>query len=251
MAIMRLSDAPNYSWVATVCDDARTYDIIGRTERGGYTRVTMPVINTVRRKLGRSVTDTDIELIFRGNVECVIATDQGWSRPTELPMLSWDAPQPARVHGSVFGGPRGAGQGTRVYGPKMADRRAGDRVYSNLQLGISHPHEELGVIVGSHREFVVEGDTVSGTLTDLGAQLLLVRDGQKYIQPVGAAGTFKLWLRNGAVTRYRVDLEGVLDIQVQSGRRKVEVHQVTDTVLKDIGTTTFDVPDQARAKLGT
>ncbi|MGH7956079.1 MAG: hypothetical protein ACREH8_03595 [Opitutaceae bacterium] len=67
MAIMRLSDEPSYSWVATVADDARTYDIFGRTIRGGYTHVTMPVINTVRRKLGRSVTDTEIDLIFRGN----------------------------------------------------------------------------------------------------------------------------------------------------------------------------------------
>jgi hypothetical protein len=135
--------------------------------------------------------------------------------------------------------------------PRVADRRDGkDTPYSNLQLGISHPHEELGVIVGSYQELKVEGDVVTGSLTDLGAQLLLVRDGQKYIEPLRAAGTFKLWLRNGMVAKYQVTLEGVLRIHVQSGRRQVEVHQVTDTVLKDVGTTTLDVPDQARAKLG-
>jgi hypothetical protein len=127
---------------------------------------------------------------------------------------------------------------------------ARDRLYSNLQLAISHPHEELGVIVGSYEQLSVDGDVVTGSLTNLGAQLLLVRDGQKYIEPISASGTFKLWLRNGIVAKYQVTLEGWLNIHVQSGRRKVEVHQVTDTVLKDVGTTSFDVPDQARAKLG-
>jgi hypothetical protein len=29
------------------------------------------------------------------------------------------------------------------------------------------------------------------------------------------------------------------------------VHQITDTILQDVGTTIFEVPDQARVKLGT
>src|SRR5215213_6929285 len=85
VAVMRLSDKPNYSWVATVSDDARTYDIDGKTTRGGFTHVKMPAINAVRRRLGRSVTDTRIDMIFRGNVACVIETDNGWLRPEELP----------------------------------------------------------------------------------------------------------------------------------------------------------------------
>jgi hypothetical protein len=255
MAIMQLSDEPNYSWVATVSDDARTYDIFGRTIRGGFTHVKMPVINTVRRKLGRSVKDTQIDLIFRGNVDCVIDTDEGWRRPAELPMLAWDAGGAARsgvgTRGSTFGIPR-AVQGPRIFTPPVASQTsARDRLYSNLQLAISHPHEELGVIVGSYEQLNVEGDVVTGSLTNLGAQLLLVRDGQKYIEPISASGRFKLWLRNGIVAKYQVMLEGWLNIHVQSGRRKVEVHQVTDTILKDVGTTSFDVPDQARAKLGT
>lgn len=255
MAIMRLSDEPNYSWVATVSDDARTYDIFGRTILGGFTRVKMPVINTVRRKLGRSVKDTQIDLIFRGNVECVIDTDEGWKRPAELPMLAWDAGGAARLgaagRGSTLGIPRGV-QGTRIYSPPVASQgSARDRLYSNLQLAISHPHEELGVIVGSYEQLSVEDDVVTGSLTNLGAQLLLVRDGQEYIEPISATGTFKVWLRNGIVAKYQVTLQGLLNIHVQSGRRKVEVHQVTYTILKDVGTTSFDVPDQARAKLGT
>ena len=257
IAIMRLSDQPNYTWVATVSDDARTYDIFGKTIRGGFTHVKMPVINSVRRKLGRSVTDTQIDLIFRGNVECVIETDEGWRRPAELPMSSWNASESRRLRasvapGSVFGIPRGSIQGSTIHQPKVVDRNAGAaRTYSNLQLALSHPHEELGVIVGSHNELRIEGELVTGTLTDLGAQLLLVRDGQEYIEPIAATGTFKLWIRDGIVSKYQITLEGMLNVHLQSGRRRVEVHQVTDTILKDVGTTAFEVPAQAREKLGT
>ena len=46
--------------------------------------------------------------------------------------------------------------------------RANFEAARNLQLGISHPHEELGVIVGSHRELAIDGHVVSGVLTRLG-----------------------------------------------------------------------------------
>ena len=248
-AMMRLSDAPSYSWVATVSDDARTYEILGRTSRDGFTQVKMPVINSVRRQLGRSTADTQIELIFRGNVQCVIETEEGWKTLDEL--RSHTPPADTRRPGTAaFIHPRGSIRRPTLPRPPTADRGTNGR-YSNLQLGISHPHEELGVIVGSHETFEVAGEIVTGTLSDLGAQLLLVRDGQESIEPLRAAGSFKIWLHQGMVTRYRVELEGVLNIQVSSGRRKIQVHQVTETILSNIGTTTFEVPMQARLKLGS
>ncbi len=257
LATMRLSEQPNYSWVATISDDARTYDIIGQTSKAGYTRVKMPVINSVRRRLGRSVTDTQIEVIFRGNVACVLETDKGWMRPHELPPP--EEPDPFADLISPPTGPLSAGasipggimKGTvirRTRPPPEPDDTA-RRGYSNLQLAISHPHEELAVIIGSHSEFKPEGDVVSGTLSDLGAQLLLVRDGQKEITPVRAEGTFKLWLRDGIVSKYQVRLHGILTVDTPTSRRNIEVRQSTDTVIKDVGTTKFDVPATARTKL--
>lgn len=258
IAVMRLSAEPNYSWIATVADDARTYDIEGRTVRGGFTRVRMPVINSVRRKLGRSVTDTQIELVFRGNVACVIETEAGWKKPGELP-----APDPedyelghmpgSTGHAPIFGVKGGSGSVLRgsIMGPPASKGKApeGPQAYSNLQLGISHPHEDLGVIVSSHQNFKVEGEVASGTLTELGAQLLLVRDGQDQITPVRAAGTFKIWLRGGAVIKYQVQLEGILSVSGPAGRREISVQQTTNTLLKNVGTTTVEVPDEARRKL--
>ena len=250
MAIMRLSEQPNYSWVATVSDDARTYDIVGKTVRGEFTRVTMPLVNSLRRQVGRGVTDTDVEMIFRGNTACVIQTDDGWKTPAELP--AYDARNSDARRSSGYPGSTGrsrSGRPPSTGAAPISGRSRGDRGYSNLQLGISLPHEELAVIVGSHQEFKAEGDTVSGALTDLGAQLLLVRDGQESITPVRASGTFKLWLRDGMVVKYQVQLEGTLLVRVSSQSREVTVHQSTETVLKDVGTTRVEVPADARAKL--
>lgn len=253
VATMRLSEQPSYSWVATISDDARTYDVLGQTVRGGLTRVRMPVINSVRRQLGRSTTDTQIDLIFRGNVECVVETDDGWKRVSELPPTPPNEVQTSAAGTSILvpGLPWPAGGSGRIrIASGSGPRDAGPRSYSNLQLGISHPHEELGVIVGSHREWKVEGDVITGELTELGAQLLLVRDGQENIMPLNARGTFKIWLRDGMVAKYQVTLAGTLRVTVASGRKEIQVNQLSETVLKDIGTTTFEVPAEARAKLG-
>lgn len=263
LAAMRLSEQPNYSWIATVVDDARTYDIVGQTARDGYTLVKMPVINSVRRRLGRSVGDTSIEAIFHGNQRFVLRTDEGWKRIDELPWYSEEDPEFERMM-SLNNPPPSIGSAIPVpprprtgAGPLIVSRRGNsrgredddERAYSNLQLGITHPHEDLGVIVSAHQDWHVEGDVVTGTLTDLGAQLLLVRDGQKEITPVRAAGTFKLWIRDRMVTRYQVKLEGVLSVTTRSGRRQVEVNQTVNTEVRNVGTTQFDVPDEARRKL--
>jgi hypothetical protein len=255
LAAMKLSEVPSYAWTATVTDDARTYDIIGRTSRAGYSRVKMPLVNAVRRRLGRTSSEVDANYIFRGNVACVIETEQGWRRPDELEHTEFEAdPAPATIgptgHAPILGGP--------PLGPRSPAGRRGrggrdrpEAAYSNIQLGLSLPHEELAVIVTSHTSFVLEGDTVSGALTDLGAQLLLVRDGQQAIAPRKAAGTFKLWLQNGAVVKYQVRLEGLLSVEAGGVRREIVVQQRTDTAIRDVGTTLVDVPDQARLRLGS
>ena len=258
IAMMRLSDEPNYSWVATVSDDARTYDILGQTIRDGFTKVRMPVINSVRRQLRRSVMDTEVDFVFRGNVRCVINTEDGWKRPAELPLLPLNEAVAAELVGPIRPtqtatlGPGQLPRTSIVRMPRVADPRDGRlRAYSNLQLAISHPHEDLGVIIGSCEHFKVEGNIVSGSLTDLGAELLLVRDGQKYIQPLRAAGSFKVWLRDGRVAKYQVKLEGALNVHLPTGKRIVEVRQVTDTIVKEVGTTSFEIPAEAVMKLGT
>lgn len=262
VAVMRLAEIRNYAWASTVTDDARTYDILGRTQADGYSIVKLPLVNTLRRRVTQAGGDDRAEAIFRGTTRAVLRTDAGWKTLDELPEAPAPAPADRRMSGGGgFGGPGGGfggggmgGKGGRRRGAGGDGRSGGENdqgpLYSNLQFGLSLPHEELAVIVGSHQEWVIADGEIRGRLTDTAARLLLVRDGQREIEPLRAAGSFTIFLRDGAVVRYAVKLEGRLRIDTRAGRREVEVHQQAETRLIDVGTTKFDLPDEARAKLG-
>src|SRR5438067_6256253 len=84
LAAMKLPDAPNYSWVTTVDDDARTYTISGQTERKeDYSRVEMPLISSLRRRMGRnggSGTDAPVTFIFKGDENLVVDLNDEWKK---------------------------------------------------------------------------------------------------------------------------------------------------------------------------
>jgi hypothetical protein len=96
----------------------------------------------------------------------------------------------------------------------------------------------------------VADGVVSGTLTDVGARLLLVRDGQKEITPLRATGTFKLWVHNGGVAKFQIRLEGRLLVHAGGSSRQIMVNQTSETVLKDVGKTHVEIPAEAKYKLG-
>jgi hypothetical protein len=79
----------------------------------------------------------------------------------------------------------------------------------------------------------------------LGAQLLLVHDGHEYIKPVVAGGKFKLWLADGIVKKYALELAGVVVVE----RKPIYVRQSSTTEIKEIGKTSFAVPADAWKRL--
>lgn len=249
LAIMRLAEQPNYTWHSSVHDDARHYEIDGRTSAAGYSIVRMPVINSVRRRLGRELSDNRVELIFRGNAACVLETRDGWLRPAEVPVYGGD-PELA-ASGSVNPAAIPSRNGVIIQRRPAPKAPANEpRRYSNLQLAICPPHEELGIIVASHRDLYVDGSRVSGTLTDLGARLLLVREGQPELAPLSASGTFTVWLRDGGVSRYQLDLDGRIEVRPAGSPAVIlRVQQRTTTTISQIGRTEVPIPEAARAKL--
>ena len=262
IAAMKLAEHPNYAWTSTVMDDAQVYTVEGKTVDGSWTWMRMPMGPSVGALLDSSP-KSEMEAIFNGAANSVIWTAKGWQTYGELPR--WESgyipqkepllppppisdgrrPDPSGS-GSDPGDPFATEEGS-VTLPNHSSTGIKDGEadpYSNAQFALGLPHEDLATIISSYKDMRVDGEIVSGTLTDLGAQLLLVRDGPEDIRPVIAGGDFKLQVKGGRVVRFLLQLEGILDIR---GKR-FHVHQVSNTVLKDIGTTELEIPDEARRK---
>ena len=252
LAAMALSERPSYSWTSTVTDDARSYDVAGKTELGGFTWLRLPLVKSIAQRLGRYA-DPEVEAFFNGSTRCVIHTERGWQLLSELPRrgsggedespMVWPGPMTRGHMGmATLGGFPPASAISFPAGPSGDDD---DAAYSNAQFAAKLPHEELAIIVSSFTDLRCEGDSVTGVLSDTGAQLLLVSDGQNDVTPLVATGTFRLQLAGDIVTRYGVQLEGVLLV----GRKKIHVRQSATTVVKDVGKTKLVVPDEVRRKL--
>ncbi|HEX2853017.1 MAG TPA: hypothetical protein VHO24_07260 [Opitutaceae bacterium] len=239
---MKLPEAKTYSWTSTVQDDGRFYVIDGKTQRDGYTLVNMPMVSAIQRKLGATRSETHTA-IFKGDSHCVIDSPGGWKTPEELGASLEDLAR-SQTRGSRRRGGSGSGIGTVTLPPGSGIR------YSNLQLNISHPHDEIGLIVGSHTSMRAESDGVSGDLSEEGAKLLLVHPGQNEIMPLRASGTFRLWIKEGALVKYEIQLTGTIAVGAGSNRREISLRQTSNTSITKINQTTFEVPEEAKRKLG-
>ena len=255
LAAMKLGEQPSYAWTSTVTDDARTYDVEGKRDQRGFTWMRLPMVKSIAQRLGREA-DSELEAVFKTSATFVIRTDRGWKTLRELPKRNWDwnddvefwptsAARRANLGAAALAGLDPLEPPPLVLPAAIRTDDDESRPYSNAQFALSHPHDELAVIVSCHTSLEARDNIASGMLSDLGAQLLLVREGQDHIQPLCAAGTFKLLMKNGVVTRYHLRLEGILLID----RKKIHVHQESSTVVTNIGATTFEIPDDARRKL--
>ncbi len=260
VAAMKLPEAQSYAWTTLVEDDARSYEITGQTDKSDYSLVSMPMISTLRRRVvrGSANSDNQVEAVFKGAEKCVVQTPTGWKTPTEIAALArTDRPAGGYGGGGSGGGgfPGGGGSGGFPGGgyPRRGSRSGSDGTlpaYSNLQVNLSRPAEEIGVIIGSYTDIKANGDVISGTLSETGAKLLLVHPGQDELTPLKASGTFRFWVRDGMLAKYELKLEGTLSVETPSARREVMVHQKSTTEIKAVNATKFEVPEEARKKLG-
>lgn len=256
VAAMKLAETPNYSWICSVADDAQSYEIEGKTQLGGYTWQRQPMPENIARRLGRDA-GHELEAIFTCPLDYVISTPDGWKTLRELPKRHDDWVDESELYyisvpivrtpdmPADIVDPHAFGLPAAICVPVLREQQDEKRAYSNAQFALARPHDELAIIVSSHDAFQVEGDTVSGSLTDLGAQLLLVHHGHEYITPVIADGRFTLWINDGLVTKYVVELAGI----VVRDKKPIYVRQKSTTIVKDVSTTHFTVPLDARKRL--
>lgn len=263
VAAMQLPDAPNYSWRTDVADDAKTYEIVGATDRASnLSLATMPLASAAPRRSSRaggtraSASGTSIAtVVFEGSEKYVVQAEDGWKKPEDL-AATGERGDPRR---GGYGGPPGVGgfpggggpraRGSRGRGPGGGEGGP-ETSYSNLQNTLSRPHEEIAIIVAGASDLKVSDDVVTGTLSETAAALLLVHAGQKNITPRRATGTVRLWVKNGALQKYETHLQGTLAVEGRDGRREVTVNQTATTTLSEVGTTKLEVPEEAKKKLG-
>ncbi|HWC61503.1 MAG TPA: hypothetical protein VHC44_17555 [Verrucomicrobiae bacterium] len=111
------------------------------------------------------------------------------------------------------------------------------------------PADEIQDIVSKTGELKKDGDVISGDLTKEGAESMLTfgfgRRGGNRPPPKDAKGSVKIWLKDGAISKYETKVSGKVDRQGE----EMDIERTTTIDIKDVGNTKIEVPDDAKKKL--
>ncbi len=216
-AAKKLQDASGYSWVSTP-----------KSEGGGGGGQNRPQPGPTEGKLEKDGAvwikstqgDTSSEAYLKGG-KSAIKTADGWKA------------------GSEFQGNQAGGQGRRDPAAGMARR---------LQ-NFKAPAVDAEGLVDKAGDLKDEGEGVfSGALTEEGAKALLTfggRPGGNAPQIAEPKGTVKFWLKDGALAKYEVNVQGKMTFN----NNDVQINRTTTVEFKEVGSTKVEVPDDAKKKL--
>ncbi|HWA08269.1 MAG TPA: hypothetical protein VG838_02265 [Opitutaceae bacterium] len=281
LASSKLSEAANYSWISSTVRDSRSAEMRGKTDSAGYSLVTFigyapPVAPAGGRSVHSALPGDSIHAAFLGDTKYVIQVGDDWTDLESASDTSTKSGSTGRSPGSggssrmgggsgmsgtglgggalggAGGGRRGGGGGGGGRGSRGGSGRgngddSGGGAPARFPAGINLPHEELGLIVANYTNLHTDGDAIAGTLTQIGAELLIVPPGSKEKPPEGAAGTFRLWIKDGVVTKYELSLSARTAPGGKTARGGFS--ETTTVILSDVGSSHVDVPDAARRKL--
>jgi hypothetical protein len=223
-AAKKLGEAPNYSWtVKTEIANSQfpAMPAEGMTEKGGYTVVTTSFNGNTR------------QTVRKGEQAVTQNRDGEWMTMEELRQ------QFAGGGGGGGGGGRGPGRG-------------GFGMFGGAQIDLAKDVENLA---GHLKDAKTEDGAIVATLSpdDVGTRLRFGRGGrggqggEAPPPPKNASGTVKFWLKDGALSKYVVNVKGTVTTP-NGDERDVDI--TTTTEFKDVGTTKVVVPDEAKKKLG-
>jgi hypothetical protein len=201
--------------------------------------------------------------VYLGDKYVVEAPQGGWSTPVAAPAASDDS-DPGNTRSGNRGGARGGGGGmrgarggsrggvggggSRGGGGGSGSGRGSDTSSANANVpgALNLPHEELSLIATNYTELHPEDGGVSGKLSSTGADLLFMPPGSSQRPPEGAAGTFRLWIKDGAITKYEVKLTA----RTAPGGRGGSYSETRTVEISGIGSTKVEVPEAAKRRLG-
>ena len=264
VAAMKLSAVVNYSWTTTINQNSRTTGISGKTASEGYSLLTFTGFSG-SGAASSAKPGGGVNTVFLGDGKYVVESGGNWVVPTDSSSSSapTDTSKGSSSGNSGTSGARGkrgrSGTGgiggTGASGQRRGGANSGDQDSApttpgpKLPSGVNLPHEELAIIASNYSEMHFADGVVSGTLTEWGADQLLVPPGWMQSPPDKAAGTFRLWIKDGAVTKYELKLTadtGPGGVTIKGGLAETVTVELTD-----VGTTTVTVPPAARLKLST
>jgi hypothetical protein len=112
------------------------------------------------------------------------------------------------------------------------------------------PAAQSAELAGNAKDLKEADGALSGDLKDEAIkELLLVgtrrREGQEPPKTEDVKGSVKFWLKDGAVTKYEINVQG----KVSAGERTVDINRTMTTEIKDVGSTKLEVPAEAKEKL--
>jgi hypothetical protein len=267
-AAMSLSTQANYTWTAQISRNGRTTAINGQAMPGSYALATF---GAAPPKTGASPTSSASapvtggkKAVYLGDKYVVEAPQGGWGAPVDAPAARDDSDSSARNNGNRSGargggggGMRGArggsrggvgGGGSRGGSGSSSSGRGSDTGSANAGApgAINLPHEELSLIATNYTELHPEDGGVSGKLSSTGADLLFMPPGSSQRPPEGAAGTFRLWIKDGAITKYELKLTA----STAPGGRGGSYTETRTVEISGIGSTKVEIPEAAKRRLG-
>jgi hypothetical protein len=212
-AAKKLADSENYSWHQSV-DNAGGNGGGGR--RGGFggpmdgkTQKDGLTIRTVTRG------DNTMQIVSKGEKGAMTNQDGEWMSFEEM--------------AQNFGG---GGGGRNPFG----NFKAPAAEVQDLASKVSSLKESDGAYVGD--------------LTEAGAKELLVpafmrRGGGDGPEVSDAKGSVKIWVKDGALSKYQTKLQG----KVSFNGNDRDIDRTTTVEIKDVGATKVTVPDEAKKKM--
>jgi hypothetical protein len=211
-ATRALAEAPNYSWTATTEIEGGQWTpapVKGKAVKGGAAVITSE----------RDGTTTTA--VLQGT-QGVASTDEGWKTAEELRQAA------------------GGGGGNR------GGMRAGALLRNPL------PAASLAKLAEKSKDLKAgDGGAVSGELSEEGAKefALLGRGGrpggQTPPEPKNAKGSVQFWLKDGQVQKARLKVSATLTVNGEDR----DMARTTTWEIRDVGTTTVEIPAEAKKHL--
>jgi hypothetical protein len=165
--------------------------------------------------------------VLKGTNAAVQTQDNGWQTAAEAT--------------------QGGGGGGGGFNPGM--------MIARMAQNIKTPAVEVTNLLALSGDLKVDGDKITGDMTEDGAKSLMAFGGRGRRGGGGGGGngpeitnpkgTVTFWLTDGKLTKYASHVTGTMSF---NGNDR-DVDRTTTTTISDVGTTKVEVPDDAKKKL--